>query len=228
LWASFERYYLAKGKLLASHNNNVNISVSPHELILFDKYVLTEKLKAEIEQDPDTTKYGSWLKSMVTDKDAPAQIPVIRTSPDYLRDSHVNDEGLFQWNTPCLFSEPTLPIRGENFINFTTKFSQEVAKKFTKRERSLYEIWEQFCRIVNTPHDSFFPRIAGDKVFETPLMKEWIDPGNKQKIVYVPVEKDGQTMIKQNISNWIVEALEEAQSYKPLQRQTPKPIIKKR
>ncbi len=194
-------------------------------MILFDKYVLTEKLKAEIEQDPETTKYGSWLKSMVTYKDAPAQIPVIMTSPDYLRDSHVNDEDLFQWNTPYLFSEPT---SGEKFINFTRKFSQEVAKKFTKPERSLYEIWEQFCRIVNTPHDSFFPRIAGDEVFETPLMKKWTHPENRVKTVYVPVEQDGQTIIKQrNISNWIVEALEEAQSYKPLQHPTQKPIKKR-
>ncbi len=209
---SWEMYYHGKMNLLASHDGNVNISASPQELLLYEKIVNTEQLKDLIKESPNL--YTDFLKRRVTDKNAPPKIPVIRTPPDYARDSHIDNEDLVQWDTIWVSSEGIRPVDRGSFTNFATQFSKVVFERMPRESRKTLEFCELFLLKANAPHKAYFRRISALEVIDAPLMGAWRLPENRAKVVHVPIEKDGKTTEhRRNISNFIVEALDEAQSY---------------
>jgi hypothetical protein len=227
LLVSFENYYYGKANLLASHNANVNIKISPWELIVYNRYVSIEILKRRIETYPESHPLDMLLKKMLDGPNPPNEIPVIETPPDYLKDSHISNPNSTQLSILYLLSIPNFDLDNSRFINYVSQFTKVALQRYAREDRAQYDFWEKYAHKINAPHSGLYSRIPKGKVLDTPLMRTWRLPTNRTKALSAAIV--GAQEIQVSVSNWILTALNEVKSYQPedrIRKIPPTPIKK--
>ncbi len=211
LQRSFERQYAAFAHLIGSLSPNINVKASPAKLIVLDKYMTRGELNDGIERRAEL--YTTLLKEEVSKGKPEESIAVIKLGREVLRDSHINEEGTYQWGLLHLFSNPySINAQDkERFKNFVKRFSQEVLNEIRRAERDESEIFRYFFNIVCAPHEGEYgERISRKFLPETPLLSTWYSRGNRQALPTFQTAS-GKRHIDAPVSNWILHAFENSQ-----------------
>jgi hypothetical protein len=216
LLTALHKHYFGYVRLVAQHPDKVMMQILDNEFWIFDRKLTSSSAEFKYIQNENILgknalkHFNYWEKKNC--------FPLIAVTP-IGSDSHKNTKTNYVWDTVDIKFTKSLLAYPERFKKFITKFQINPYVGQIRQERDELQFFPLFFKLLCAPNEYYYPRERDNvEIIKTPLVRGWNE--NRRSVQIGNEKKD--------IAVWVIEALEEAQSYKPLQRQTPKPIIKKR